>query len=67
MTSSPPRPLITMRSLASKFVIVTVSARPVTVTTPLSLETDDHVVATGRVDDHGIGDRAVHRCRPGRD
>ena len=39
MTSSPPRPLMTMRSLASKPVIVTSAARPDTVTTPLSLVT----------------------------
>ena len=47
MTSSPPRPLITMRSLASKFEIVTVSARPVTVTTPLLLGDIDDVIAVG--------------------
>ncbi len=35
MTSSPPRPLMTMRSGLSKLVIVTSVARPDTVTTPL--------------------------------
>ena len=64
MTSSPPRPLMTMRSLASKSEIVTVVGETRHRDHAVVVGDVDHVVAVGRVDDDRV--RLRRRRRPGR-